>query len=92
MAARLLQTERFAEDAIACNAAMDAKLTRTRISVSPAVASRAQALEKLSGRGQDRVLRLARTIADLEGEEVVGIDHLDEAVGYRMSDPLKAAA
>jgi magnesium chelatase family protein len=49
-------------------------------------------LWRLSGRGQDRVLRLARTIADLAGSEEVEEEHLDEALGYRMSDPLRAAA
>ena len=62
-----------------------------RIQVSKAAAARAQ-LWHLSGRGQDRVLRLARTIADLAGADEVEGDHLDEAIGYRMSDPLRAAA
>ena len=35
---------------------------------------------------------LARTIADLAGTERVELEHLDEAVGYRMSDPLQAVA
>ena len=62
-----------------------------RVRVSKAAAARAQ-LGHLSGRGQDRVLRLARTIADLAGADEVEADHLDEAVGYRLSDPLRAAA
>jgi magnesium chelatase family protein len=52
----------------------------------------AHGLEQLSGRGQDRVLRLARTIADLGQSEQVERDHLDEAIGYRLTDPLRAAA
>jgi magnesium chelatase family protein len=63
----------------------------SRIQVSKAAAGRAQ-LWHLSGRGQDRVLRLARTIADLAGADEVEADHLDEAIGYRMSDPLRRAA
>jgi magnesium chelatase family protein len=90
--ARRHQTDRFAFDGISFNAAMDAALTHSRISVTPEVAASAEALERLSGRGQDRVLRLARTIADLAGTERVELDHLDEAVGYRMSDPLQAVA
>jgi magnesium chelatase family protein len=62
-----------------------------RIRVSQTAAGRAR-LWRLSGRGQDRVLRLARTIADLAGTEEVAEEHLDEALGYRMSDPLRAAA
>jgi magnesium chelatase family protein len=89
VAARSLQTERLGDDGVACNAAMDARLTRrVRLSEQAAAAT----LDALSGRGQDRVLRLARTIADLAASEVVERDHLDEALGYRMTDPLRAAA
>jgi magnesium chelatase family protein len=49
-------------------------------------------LDHLSGRGQDRVLRLARTIADLAGSGEVDADHLDEALGYRLADPLRQAS
>jgi magnesium chelatase family protein len=63
----------------------------TRVRVSKAASARAQ-LWHLSGRGQDRVLRLARTIADLAESEAVEEEHLDEAIGYRLSDPLRTAA
>ncbi|MGH2838156.1 MAG: YifB family Mg chelatase-like AAA ATPase [Thermoleophilaceae bacterium] len=49
-------------------------------------------LGHLSGRGQDRVLRLARTIADLAGSGEVHQEHLEEALGYRLTDPLRTAA
>jgi magnesium chelatase family protein len=49
-------------------------------------------LAHLSGRGQDRVLRLARTIADLAGSGQVETQHLEEALGYRLADPLRTAA
>ncbi|GAB5448698.1 MAG: hypothetical protein Gyms2KO_35710 [Gymnodinialimonas sp.] len=39
---------------------------------------------KLTARGYHRVLRLARTIADLEGDETVSTPHIAEAVGYRL--------
>jgi magnesium chelatase family protein len=76
VAAHRIQAERSSEDAI---------------NVSKTAAARAQ-LGHLSGRGQDRVLRLARTIADLAGAEQIEEEHLDEAIGYRLSDPLRIAA
>jgi len=38
---------------------------------------------RLSGRGLSRVLRVARTIADLDGDEMVESGHLSEALAYR---------
>ncbi len=49
-------------------------------------------LERATGRGTERMLRVARTIADLGGAEVVGVEHLDEAAWFRPADLRLAAA
>jgi len=40
--------------------------------------------ELLSGRGTERLLRVARTIADLDGADVVGVAHLEQAAGWKL--------
>ena len=48
---------------------------------------------RLSARGYHRVLRVARTLADLDGAETVGRLHLAEALSYRaMADEIRRAA
>jgi magnesium chelatase family protein len=48
---------------------------------------------RLSARGYHRVLRVARTLADLDGAEKVGRIHLAEALSYRaLSDEIRRAA
>ena len=37
----------------------------------------------LSGRAHDRILRVARTVADLAGEEEISLEHVAEALNYR---------
>lgn len=49
-------------------------------------------LERASGRGTERLLRVARTIADLAGDEVVSETHLDEAAWFRPADQRLADA
>jgi magnesium chelatase family protein len=52
---------------------------------SEAIFARAIDRLGLSGRGHDRVLKVARTIADLSGEREIAVEHLAEALNYRRS-------
>jgi magnesium chelatase family protein len=68
------------------NGRLSGRALRAACDLSPAATARAIALadlESLSGRGTERVLRVARTIADLAGSLRVGPDHLDEAARFR---------
>ena len=70
MAARERQRKRLKGTAALCNGDMDGRLTRRRVSVDGDAVARliaARESANLSGRGHDRVLRVARTIADLGG-------------------------
>lgn len=85
-AARRLQRERLGGGS---NAAMPAKLLRDLCGLDDAgrsVLGAAVARLHLSARAHDRILRVARTIADLAGASRVGLDHLAEAIGYRSLD------
>ena len=89
-AARAIQTERYAGTGITCNAEADGELLEKV--AAPDTAGRdvlVQAAErmKLSARGYHRILRVARTIADLEGAATVNRSHIAEALSYRRIVP-----
>jgi magnesium chelatase family protein len=93
--ARRRALERLARTGALSNAAMGPRLTRALVRLEPGARTRlieGHRLAALTGRGQDRVLRLARTIADLAGSERVRTDHVDEALGFRMGAMWRAAA
>ena len=89
-AARAVQHTRYADHAIRTNAEVDGVLLDTV--ATPDEAGRkllAQASEamRLSARGYTRILRVARTIADLAGAAQVGRIHVAEALSYRRQAP-----
>jgi magnesium chelatase family protein len=84
-AARERQRTRLAGGTATCNGDMDARLTRRHVRLRGAAASLLAASgADLTGRGHDRVLRVARTIADLAGRHEVAADDVEEALGYRV--------
>jgi magnesium chelatase family protein len=95
VAARERQAARLAGSEAGCNAELDGRATRELAMVrGGSVAPLVEALDAglLTGRGHDRVLRIARTIADLAGRDEVGDDDVAEALGYRAAAPGRAAA
>ncbi|MFL5885835.1 MAG: ATP-binding protein, partial [Thermoleophilaceae bacterium] len=95
VAARERQRVRLAGSGALCNADMDARLTRRDVRMTPEVRSRLLECHRamgLTARGHDRVLRLARTIADLDERARVEPRDIDEAVGYRLAPEMRAAA
>ena len=89
LAARQRQRERMAGLGISCNARIPpAKLRQLCPLTGEAGRLLQNAFDKLgmSARSYDRVLKVARTIADLDGSDVIQADHLAEAVQYRGLD------
>jgi magnesium chelatase family protein len=88
--AREIQQERFKENPeIYCNALMPSKLVRDVCVLTPAGINLLKtAMEKLqlSARAYDRILKVARTIADLAASDDIKIEHLAEAIHYRSLD------
>ena len=85
-AARAVQQKRFAGTGTVSNAHMGPDQLRTACALSNECAAlMKEAFEALglTARSYDRILKVARTIADLEGAETIGPNHLLEAVQYR---------
>ena len=88
-AAREIQKARFAEEGIFCNAAMNNRMIEKYCTLSPECRTLLERILDrmgLSARACTRIIKLARTIADLAGVPDILPEHLSEAAGYRFLD------
>jgi magnesium chelatase family protein len=91
MAARERQRERFRThcEKIYSNAQMTTRQIRTYCELGPdaeRLLERAMQQQGLTARAHDRILKVARTVADLDAAERVTVAHLAEAIQYRTLD------
>jgi magnesium chelatase family protein len=89
ISARARQLQRFLGERIFCNAAMTPRMIRKHCQIDEAserLLEQAMIRQGLSARAYDRILKVSRTIADLEGREAIASTHVSEAVGYRSLD------
>ena len=90
IAARRLQQQRFAAKArITCNARMGSKELKAHCALDEAtleLLKMAMSEMNFSARGYDRILKVARTIADLAGAEKIVAEHISEAIQFRSLD------
>jgi magnesium chelatase family protein len=88
--ARRRQVERFKNyDAIYCNAHMESKMIREICTIdekAKALLKLAITKQGLSARAYDRILKVARTIADLDDSDAIDTPHIAESIGYRTLD------
>lgn len=87
--ARAIQLERFAGTDIVCNAQMTPRMVRTYCELSPPAKELMRAAFKslsFSARANDKILRTARTIADLSGSIDICENHLSEAIQFKRMD------
>jgi len=88
-AARERQARRLAGTPALCNGQMDARLVRQHVRLGPAAAAAlagAYERHRLSARGHHRVLRVARTLADLAGRDRVDVRDVMTALAHRQHD------
>ena len=88
-AARAVQRARYGDDTTTTNAHMGPRALAEFCALSPECEQLMhQAFDSmaLTARSYDRILRVARTIADLDGAETIGLAHLAEAIQYRTYD------
>jgi len=85
---RKIQAERFKKLKIQTNSEMSSRQAEEMISFAPGAEKFLETLDRsrLSPRGYYRLLKTARTIADLENQEKVSMEHLAEAYSYRLRE------
>ena len=89
MRAREIQKKRFAEDGIFCNAAMNSRMIEKHCPLSTDCRNLLEKIIErmgLSARACSRIIKLARTIADLENARDISCEHISEAASYRFLD------
>jgi magnesium chelatase family protein len=88
--ARAVQAARFADEkGIYCNSQMDSRMLRRYAKAEPAsihLLGEAMNRLNLSARAYDRILKVARTIADMDSSATIRPHHIAEAIGYRSLD------
>jgi magnesium chelatase family protein len=87
--ARERQHRRLASEKIFSNGAMTPRMIRTHCRIDSnceKMLENAMRRLGLSARAYDRILKVSRTIADLESADAIGPNHVSEAVGYRSLD------
>jgi magnesium chelatase family protein len=87
--ARSIQLERLSPEGIFANASMSSSQIRKYCRLDDASESlleRAMTRQGLSARAHDRILKVSRTIADLDAKENIEPTHIGEAIGYRSLD------
>ena len=87
--ARLLQQKRYEGTGVNCNAQLTSSLIQKYCILDDEAKELLEmAFDRLSlsARGYDKILKIARTIADLDGSEDISADHISEAIQYRDFD------
>lgn len=88
-AAREMQTRRFSGTALACNADMGTKAVKKYCKLAPEVEDKLMQLSvhyHLSARAHMKVIKVARTIADLDGSPEISLSHITRAVRFRPAE------
>lgn len=87
--ARAVQLQRFGSNGVYSNSAMTPSQIRKHCALdaeSEALLEKAMLRQGLSARAHDRILKVARTIADLAASENITPEHISEAINYRSLD------